>query len=128
MPSWEEYKTVARDRGALAFELYVAVSKPNAEPDVLKAMLPEHLAYIGELEKNGRLAFAGPLSDESGTQMQGMGMLILRAQSFEAAQTLVANDPMHAQGFRTFTLRRWLINEGTLQLTVGLSGQTVSLS
>lgn len=127
MPAWETYKQEARARGALALELFVAVSAPVAAPEALRAVLPDHLAYQGELERAGKLAFAGPLSDETGTEMIGMGMMVYRAETFEAARALAEADPMHKAGARSFTLRKWLVNEGSLTLSVGLSGRTVVL-
>lgn len=127
MPSWESYKAEARARGALALELYVAQSTPSGAPEAVKAALPDHLAYQAELEARGALAFAGPMSDETGALMEGIGMIVYRATSFEAAQALAEADPMHACGARTYVLRKWLINEGSLTLSVGLSGKTVSL-
>lgn len=128
MPAWDDYKAEAKSRGALALELYVAHSTPVKGPQDLRAVLPDHLAYISELETRGVLAFAGPLSDETGTQMQGMGMLVLRASSFEGAQDLAANDPMHKTGTRSFVLRKWLVNEGGLTVSVRLSGQSVEIT
>ncbi len=128
MPAWDDYKAEAKSRGALAFQLYVAQSTPAGDPEAVKASLPDHLAYLAGLEKDGVLAFAGPLSDETGEQMEGMGMLVLRAESFEHARELAANDPMHSSGARTFALRKWLINEGSLTVTVGLSSRSVELS
>lgn len=128
MPAWEEYKAEARERGSLAHEVFVVVSTPTAGPEAVKANLADHLGYIGSLETNGSLMFAGPLSDESGTQMQGIGMLILRAQTFDDAKTLAENDPMHVSGARSFTLRKWLINEGSLTVSINLAGQRVGLT
>ncbi len=119
--SWTNYKSEAKARGALALELYAAVSTPAGEPEDVKANLPAHLAYQAELERSGNLAFAGPMSDESGDNMQGIGLIIYRAESFEEAKSLAEGDPMHASGARSFVLRRWLINEGSLTLSVGLS-------
>lgn len=127
MVAWNDYKEVARERGALAFELFVAVSTPEKSPDDVKAVLPDHLAYIQGLEKSGQLVMAGPLSDETGEEMQGAGMLVLRAASMEDARELAANDPMHRTGARSFTLRRWLVNEGHLSISVGLSTASVAL-
>lgn len=128
MPKWSEYKEVARSRGALALELYACVSEPVGTPEQLQAALPEHLAYIGGLEEAGKLAMSGPMSDLTGDDMQGMGLVILRAESFEEALSLAENDPMHTSGARQYTLRRWLVNEGRLTVTVGLSraGSTLS--
>ncbi len=123
MPKWTEYRDMARSRGALALELYVAQSTPVADPDAVRETLPRHLEYQKEMEASGSLVFAGPVSDETGEEMNGEGMIIYRASSFEEARSLALADPMHAEGRRTFTLRRWLINEGSLTVTLSLSGQ-----
>lgn len=125
---WTDYKSQAKDRGALALELYVAHSTPAKAPEDVKASLPDHLAYQATLETQGALAFAGPMSDESGEEMQGMGLIIYRADSLDAARALADADPMHQSGARSYTLRRWMINEGSLQLNVGLSTKGVVLS
>lgn len=127
MPAWEEYKAEAKARGALAHELYMVLSSPQAEPARIKEMLPEHLAYQAAQEAAGNLVLAGPVSDETGTQMQAMGLIIYRAPSLEAARALAEGDPMHSSGARSFVLRRWLINEGSITVNVGLSAQTVTL-
>ncbi|MEO0745073.1 MAG: YciI family protein [Pseudomonadota bacterium] len=126
MVAWAEYKAQAKSRGALALELFVAHSTPAKAPEDVKAALPDHLAYQAELERAGSLAFAGPMSDETGQDMQGMGLIIYRADSLEAARALADGDPMHKTGARSYVLRRWMINEGSLTLQVGLStGGTV---
>ena len=128
MVAWVDYKAEAKSRGALALELYVATSTPAKEPQDVKASLPDHLAYQAELERTGALAFAGPMSDETGVHMQGMGMIVYRAESLDAARALADNDPMHESGARSYVLRRWMINEGSLNLTVGLSTKHVTLT
>lgn len=128
MVAWAEYKAAAKDRGALALELYVAVSTPGESPEAVKAALSDHLAYQAELERAGQLALAGPMSDETGEHMQGMGLIVYRAESLEQARALAEADPMHARGARTFVLRRWMINEGSLTLSVGLSTGGTTLS
>ena len=127
MPAWNEYKKTAQDRGSLAHELYVVISEPVAAPEKMKEMLPAHLAYQAEQENNGSLVMAGPLSDESGEQMQGMGLIIYRAESLEAARGIAEADPMHSSGSRRFQIRSWLVNEGNLTLNVKLSAQSASL-
>jgi uncharacterized protein YciI len=128
MVAWADYKSEAKSRGALALELYVAQSTPAKAPQDVKVSWPDHLAYQATLEAAGQLAFAGPMSDKTGDHMQGMGLIIYRADSLEAAQVLAENDPMHLSGARSFVLRRWMINEGSLSLSVGLSTKTVSLT
>ena len=127
MVAWADYKSQAKSRGALALELYAAISTPAGAPDLVKASLPDHLAYQAQLERAGKLAFAGPMSDETGELMQGMGLIIYRADGLEAARQLAEDDPMHKSGARSFVLRRWMINEGSLTLQVGLSTGTSAL-
>jgi uncharacterized protein YciI len=128
MVAWTEYKAEAKSRGALALELYVATSIPAKAPEDVKAALPAHLAYQAKLEGDGSLAFAGPMSDETGDHMQGMGLIIYRASSFDAAHALAKADPMHQSGARAYTMRRWMINEGSVSLHVGLSTKNISLT
>lgn len=127
MPKWSEYKKAAKERGSLAHELYVVESTVASAPETVKENLAEHLKYQQEQEKKGKLAFAGPLSDESGELMQGNGLIIYRASSMDEARELADKDPMHQSGARAYTLRRWLINEGSLSINVGLSTGSVNL-
>ena len=127
MPAWEDYKAEAKSRGALALEVFVVQSAPAGTPDAVKANLPDHLAYQAQMEAEGHLVFAGPVSDETGDLMEGAGMIIYRAPNFKAARALAEGDPMHASGARTYELRKWLINEGGLSLSVSLSAQVVKL-
>ena len=128
MPAWDEYKTTARERGALAFELYVVNTRPVKGPPELQATLPDHLAYQKELETAGKLFLAGPVSDDTGNQMMGSGLVIYRASSMEEAKELADGDPMHAKGVREYTLRKWLVNEGSPSFSTALSDKRVTLS
>ena len=127
MPAWTDYKAEAASRGALAHELYMVLSTPAGDPAKVKETLPAHLAYQAEQEAAGALFLAGPVSDETGEMMEGTGLIIYRAASLEDARRIAVEDPMHAVGARTFVLRRWLVNEGSLTLSVKLSAQSVAL-
>ena len=127
MPKWDDYKQEAKGRGALALELFVVTSTPTAAPEAVKAALPAHLAYQRDRELAGQLVLAGPLSDDSGDEMQGTGMIVYRAESMDAARALAEADPMHSVKARSYTLRKWLINEGSLTVSVGLSTGKVTL-
>ncbi|TCL08325.1 hypothetical protein BXY66_0362 [Shimia isoporae] len=128
MVAWNDYKEMARDRGALALELFVVESTPAGAAEEVKANLPAHLDYQRQMELEGVLVMAGPLSDASGSEMNGAGMILYRADSMEGARTIAENDPMHASGARSFTLRKWLVNEGSLSIHVGLSTGKAILS
>ena len=127
MPSWKEYKEIARSRGALAFELYVVESTPAGSLEEMQDVLPDHLAFQKRMESEGVLFLAGPLSDSSGEQMSGGGMMVYRAASMDEARSFAQSDPMHKSGRRTFIIRRWLVNEGALSIGLRLSEQKAVL-
>lgn len=127
MPAWNDHKTAARDRGALALELCVVRTRPGEDRAAVEANLPAHPDCPRALEEAGHPVMAGPLSDESGDNMYGACQIVYRAASMEAARDLADNDPMHKSGARTFTLRKWLVNEGHLSNTIGLSTKLVDL-
>ena len=124
MPAWNEYKAEAKSRGALAMELFVVTSTPNDDMALVKQTLPDHLAYQKKLEADGALFLAGPISDLTGEQMEARGMIIYRAPDMETARALADGDPMHKAGARSYEIRKWLINEGSLNLSVRLSSQS----
>jgi uncharacterized protein YciI len=121
MVAWTDYREMARERGALALELFVVQSSPAGDAEAVKASLPDHLAYQRKMEEQGVLVLAGPTSDDTGEEMQGAGLIVYRAASMGKARAIAEADPMHKAGARTFTLRKWLVNEGSLSITVGLS-------
>ena len=127
MPSWSQYRETAKSRGALAFELYVVETRLCKSPQEAQEILPKHLEYQKKMEDEGKLMLAGPLSDSSGEEMSGSGLIIYRASSMDEAMEFANNDPMHVLGAREFTLRRWLVNEGSITLSVGLANQNVIL-
>ena len=127
MPKWEEYKAQAKERGALAMELFVVRSTPAGDMDLVKATLPAHLAYQKDMETAGTLVMAGPVSDPTGEMMEAEGMIIYRAASLAEACAIADADPMHAAGARTYDIRKWLVNEGSLGFTVSLSTQSASI-
>lgn len=128
MPKWEEYKSEAKGRGALAMELFVVRTKPTGDMGLVKATLPDHLAYQKQMEDAGTLVMAGPVSDETGDLMEAEGMIIYRAANLDAARALADGDPMHKTGARSYDIRKWLVNEGSLSFTVSLSSQSVAVS
>ena len=122
------HKQIATERGALAWELFVVKSESSGDPERIKQNLPDHLRYQAEQEQAGHLVLAGPVSDESGEQMEGSGLIVYRANSLEQARTIAENDPMHLSGARVFTIQCWLINEGSLQISLKLSSQSIALT
>jgi hypothetical protein len=55
-------------------------------------------------------------------------MIVLRAASYEAARALADEDPLHAEGVRHYTIRRWRMNEGAMSFTLRFSDQSVVIA
>lgn len=48
-------------------------------------------------------------------------MVIIRAGSLAEAKEIAASDPMHKSNARSFTVRPWLMNEGTVTVKLTYS-------
>jgi uncharacterized protein YciI len=111
----------------MAKEFFVIENKVLCDPPMLRSKLKEHLEYLIGIEKSGTLFASGPLFDRHG-QMTGDGITIVRAQSFEEAEALASADPFVVAKLRSPTVRRWVVNEGRITVSVDLSDQRGSLS
>ena len=118
---------VDASEGAMRLSVYVVTSFPTNGFGPLEEVLPKHREYLHGLEKRGVLIMAGPLSDEDPGNWSGGGMLAYLAEDEAAARDLADADPMHTSGARTYTLRRWLVNEGSLTVRVKLSDQSAAI-
>jgi uncharacterized protein len=114
-------------RKMLRKKLYVVISKPVVPPENLKPFLLAHLEYMIDLEKRGAVFASGPLADGEGPP-SGQGLTVLRAGSMQEAHALAQADPFFKAGLRTFELKEWTINEGSLGLRINFSDQSVEVS
>jgi uncharacterized protein YciI len=112
-------------KGFLGKEMYLVVTKPVRSPEIAKR-LSDHLAHQVELEKRGVLFAAGPLYPR-GSEIPEAGMFVLRASSFEEAEEICREDPLHKAGLRSFTIQKWRLNEGRITVTVDFSDQTMTI-
>ncbi len=128
MANWQDYADHARSKGVLGKQLFMVRSTPTVSTDKLAEHLPPHLGYQKQLEDDGVLVFAGPLSDAEGENWSGEGLVIYRAGSIEEARKIADADPMHANGLRTYELRAWLLNEGSLNVSLSLSTQKLTFN
>lgn len=111
----------------LGKELYLVVTRPVRSPQITDALLSAHLAHQVELERRGIMFAAGPLYPR-GSDKPEAGMIVLRAGSFEEAEAITKEDPLHKAGVRSFTLQKWRVNEGSITVTVNYSDQTAKIS
>ena len=114
--TWTEAVQWAEDHDLLAMRLYLVQSVPTNGLAPILANLDPHVAYQRQLESEGVMFAAGPLSDDEEQEWLGEGIFVYRAASRDEAVRLAGNDPMHISGARRFTVRPWLLNEGTFSV------------
>lgn len=101
-------------------ELFVITNAPLVPAAELQANLTAHLHYLIDLEKKGILFASGPLFDSDGA-MTGEGLTVVRAASIDEAKRLAAADPFVMAGQRRPTVKRWVVNEGRITVSVDIS-------
>jgi uncharacterized protein YciI len=122
MPSASQLKIAELTKGMLRLKLFVIFSQGKGL-DVVP-YLAEHLQYMIELERQGKLFASGPLGDPS----RADGMTIVRARDEEEAREIALRDPFVVRGIRTFTIQPWTVMEGSLTFTVNFSDKTSSIA
>lgn len=117
-----------RPKQALGMELYVYETRLSGDPENMASYLPQHLEYQLELERKGIMFGAGPLFEEDHPKgPPAAGMIIIRADSMEHARKIADSDPMHKAGVRSYTMRKWFLNEGALEVSLKFSAQDFEL-
>jgi len=106
--------------------LYIIFSEPTDKAGDRRSIFHEHIAYQLEIERQGILFAAGPFVDEEG-RSQGPGMIVVRAKTVVEAQRIAEADPFHRQGYRTFRIQAWEVNEGGFTLRLKFSDGTFAL-
>jgi uncharacterized protein YciI len=112
---------VSREHGYLARQLYAVFSSPAKGMGPVMENLEAHLKHQVAMQDSGLMFAAGPFWTQDEKEWEGEGMFILRASSMAHATELAASDPMHKAGARTFRVRPWLVNEGSITLKMSFS-------
>ncbi|MCW5770378.1 MAG: hypothetical protein KIT16_01985 [Rhodospirillaceae bacterium] len=108
-------------KGMLQKQLYVVFTTPTNGLGPVLENLEKHLEFQCSLERHGIMFGAGPFWADNETDWHGEGMVIIRAGSLAEAKRIAAEDPMHQSGARKFTVRPWLLNEGTVTVKITYS-------
>jgi uncharacterized protein len=105
----------------LGRDYWLIWSVPVAGTDqaAVDARAEEHVAWLLGLEARGVLFLSGPLLSGPGTG-PGSGVTVIRADDQNAARAIASADPFVRAGLRTFTVHRWRLNEGRVDVTVSL--------
>ena len=116
--TWKEMVDFSESHNLLAKRLYVISSKPTNGLGPINEVLDEHVKFQTKLEVDGVMFAAGPLASEDLQEWLGEGLFMYRAASIDEARSIAESDPMHSSGARSFTIREWMLNEGTYTVQV----------
>ena len=106
-------RTGADERGMRRYVLVILKTGPTRMPDgeARNAMFAGHMANIGRLAKEGKLALAGPfMQDPAGWR----GLFVLAVDDIEAAKALVATDPVIIHGEMVAEYHPWYGSAATM--------------
>ena len=115
----------ARHAGAQKVYFICFTEPIGASIEEIENAVPDHKRWAADAEAAGHFLAAGPFLDDQ-YRYTGSGMLIVRARTHAEADALVAADPMHARGLRTYRLVPWQLNEGRLPMQLRFSTGTFS--
>ena len=127
-PEIKAQDVLAASKGMLQKQLYVVFTKPVSGMGPVMAQLSVHLEYQMKLERDGIMFGAGPFWTDDEQKWEGEGMVVIRAKSIAEARAIAAADPMHSSGARSYTVRPWLLNEGTMTLQINYSSGKVNVA
>lgn len=82
---------------------YVIVLTKVTELTLAKETIQRHIEHLRNLDSKKLLVLCGPFSDHPS------GMIVVRAESKEAAIKLAESDPFVIEGVRTFEVRTWIL-------------------
>ena len=120
-PKITKHDILEASAGMLQKQLYAVFTRPTGGMGPVMENIEAHLAFQVQLERDGIMFGAGPFWADNEVDWNGEGMVIIRADSLAHAREIAASDPMHASGARSFEVRPWLLNEGTLTIKIDYS-------
>lgn len=118
----------AASKAMLQKQLYAVFTTPTNGLGPVFANIEDHLEFQVELERKGIMFAAGPMWTEDEQSWEGEGLVIIRAASREEAIEIAESDPMHRSGARAFTVRPWMVNEGSMSVRIDFSTQKLEIS
>jgi uncharacterized protein len=105
--------------------LFVALNKALVPSEVMTPYVAEHLEYMSELERSGKLFASGPFVQEG--ILVGDGLTILNTSSLDEARALMLAEPLIKRGLRGFELHTWELREGRITVTLDASTSSFAL-
>jgi uncharacterized protein YciI len=82
---------------------YAVILQPVASRELTREVIAKHAQHLRELDEDGTLVLAGPFTDDPS------GLLVLRSKNKDEIKSIMDQDPLIREGFRTFAVRTWLM-------------------
>ena len=108
-------------------KLYVVLLIPGESVDGREGVRESHFEFVKELEHSGRLFMAGPFLNEQSDKPTGSGLFILRGGSRDEIDSIMQKDPYFLNGFRTYEINLWRMNEGYMAVNLNFSDKSLTL-
>lgn len=108
-------------------KLYLVFLLPTDTVEGRDAFRESHFAFVRQLEQSGQLFMAGPYIDELSGKPTGSGLFIIRANSVDEVDALMRQDPYFTNGFRSYQIQPWRLNEGYLSVNLNFSDKSLTL-
>jgi uncharacterized protein len=105
--------------------LFVALNQALVPSNEMTPYVAEHLEYMNELEKTGKLFASGPFIQEG--VLVGDGLTILNTATADEAKALMEAEPLIKRGLRGFELHTWELREGRMTVTLNASTSSFEL-
>ncbi len=80
---------------------YFVAILPMRDAEKSRKLRPEHLDFLGQKEKEGKIFARGRFVDGSG------GLVIYKAESLEEVEKITAADPYVTSGARGLEIHEW---------------------
>lgn len=109
-------------------QLYAIFTTPTDGLGPVFANLEKHLQFQVQIEQEGIMYAAGPMWTDDEESWEGEGLVVVRAESRNDAIAIAERDPMHKSGARSFKVRPWMINEGSVTVRLDYSTQKFTIS
>jgi uncharacterized protein YciI len=113
----KEAHELAESLGRAVYHVYLLKKGPTWSPDEtpeIEALQEAHLANMRRLEEMEKLVLNGPLLDSFATSGEIRGIGVLKTDTLQEAQELIATDPMVKVGRLIFELHAWMVKKDIL--------------
>jgi len=113
----KEAHELAESMGMAVYHVYLLKKGPTWSPDStpeISALQEAHLANMRRLRQMGKLVLSGPLLDSFATSGEIRSIGVLKTETLQEAEDLIATDPMVRVGHLVFELHAWMVGKDIL--------------